>query len=64
MSRPLKLKVTRKSSLACHKCGHDMGRSRCRVIRSASHGIFFGTTCGKCRQPHEIILRRAKRKAA
>lgn len=46
----------KKTTMACKRCGHDMGRSLARTIRRDGK-TFFGTTCGKCRQVHQICYR-------
>jgi hypothetical protein len=46
----------KKTAIACKRCGHDMGRSRARTIRR-NGATFYGTTCGKCRQVHQIFFK-------
>jgi predicted SprT family Zn-dependent metalloprotease len=58
-SRPKRVKTSmKKVTMACKRCGHDMGRSRARTIQRGDE-TFFGTTCGKCRQLHQIFFRLA-----
>jgi transcription elongation factor Elf1 len=44
-------------TIACKRCGHDMSCSRARTIRLANGATFYGTTCGKCRQVHQIFFK-------
>ncbi len=36
----------------CKVCGHNMGRSRCRVIDGA-----YGVRCNKCKTVYDIIIK-------
>ncbi len=57
-----------KNPNACLKCGHDMGKSRCRIapLTGLPREVLaaYDVRCGKCRKRHLVLLRIPKRKKA